>query len=395
MVRHYLDHASTSPLVPAARDAMAAWLATGPVGDPGRMHSDGLAVRVAVEEGRAAVAALLGCRPRSVVFTSGGTEAIAAAVWGAVERAGGHVVVPAVEHSAVRLASEAFASSVTVVGCDRLGRVAVDDAVAAIRPGETALVHLQWGNHEVGTLQPVASVVEACRSLGVLVHVDAAQAAGRVPIAFDSLGADLMSVSAHKMGGPGGLGALLVRRGLRVRPLLVGSDQERARRAGFEHVLGIVGWGAAASALAVGSAEPEPAAGPGSAGPESAAMFLPGTRQLQLSQRVLDGVAGIDGVHQYGDPSPAGRLPHIVCLGIDGIEPQAVLLGLDQAGISVHSGSACASEDLQPSPVLEAMGVDAHQSLRVSVGWSTTGEDIDAFLAALPAVLSRLRQLAR
>jgi cysteine desulfurase len=110
---------------------------------------------------------------------------------------------------------------------------------------------------------------------------------------------------------------------------------------------------------------------------------------------VLDGVAGIDGVHQYGDPSPAGRLPHIVCLGIDGIEPQAVLLGLDQAGISVHSGSACASEDLQPSPVLEAMGVDAHRSLRVSVGWSTTDEDIEAFLAALPTVLSRLRQLAR
>jgi cysteine desulfurase len=204
------------------------------------------------------------------------------------------------------------------------------------------------------------------------------------------------------MGGPGGLGALLVRRGLRVRPLLVGSDQERARRAGFEHVLGIVGWGAAAASLAVESAgpesspRPEPSAGlESSPKAEPSATSLPGTRQLQLSQRVLDGVAGIDGVHQYGDPSPAGRLPHIVCLGIDGIEPQAVLLGLDQAGISVHSGSACASEDLQPSPVLEAMGVDAHRSLRVSVGWSTTDEDIEAFLAALPTVLSRLRQLAR
>jgi cysteine desulfurase len=374
VARHYLDHASTSPLLPAARDAMAAWLASGPAGDPGRVHSDGLAVRVAVEEGRAAVAAMLGCRPRSVVFTSGGTEAIAAAVWGAAERAGGHVVVPAVEHSAVRLASEAFGSSVTVVGCDGVGRVAASDVLAAVRPGETALVHLQWGNHEVGTRQPVAEVVAACRSLGVLVHVDAAQAAGRVPLGFDELGADLMSVSAHKMGGPGGLGALLVRRGLRVRPLLVGSDQERARRAGFEHVLGIVGWGAAAAALM----------------PEVAQ-----TRQLQLSQRVLDGVAGLEGVHQYGDPSPAGRLPHIVCLGIEGIEPQAVLLGLDQAGISVHSGSACASEDLRPSPVLEAMGVDAHRSLRVSVGWSTTEADVDAFLAALPEVVARLRQLRR
>jgi cysteine desulfurase len=369
--RHYLDHASTSPLLPAARDAMAAWLADGTTGDPGRVHSDGLAVRVAVEDGRAAVADLLGCRPRSVVFTSGGTEAIAAAVWGAVERAGGHVVVPAVEHSAVRLASEAFASAVTVVGCDGVGRVAVKDVVAAIRPGETALVHLQWGNHEVGTLQPVAELVAACRSLGVLVHVDAAQAAGRVPVEFDALGADLMSVSAHKMGGPQGLGSLLVRRGLRVRPLLVGSDQERARRAGFEHVLGIVGWGATARSLVVDA------------------------RQFRLSERVLDGVAHLEGVRQYGDPAASGRLPHIVCLGIDGIEPQAVLLGLDQAGISVHSGSACASEDLQPSPVLEAMGVDAHRSLRVSVGWNTTEEDVDAFVGALPRVLERLRQLSR
>ncbi len=352
---------------------MSSWLegAVGAVGDPARVHSEGLAARVAVEEGRAAVAAMLGCRPRSVVFTSGATEAIAAAVWGAVERAGGHVVVPAVEHSAVRLSSIAFASSVTVVGCDRLGRVAVDEVLAAVRPGETALVHLQWGNHEVGTLQPVMEVVAACRSMGVLVHVDAAQAAGRVPVSFDSLGADLMSVSAHKMGGPGGVGALLVRRGLRVRPLLVGGDQERARRAGFENVLGIVGWGAAA-------------------GDE-----VSGSRQLQLSQRVLDGVAGLDGVQQYGDPSPDGRLPHIVCLGIDGIEPQAVLLGLDQAGIAVHSGSACASEDLLPSPVLEAMGVDAHRSLRVSVGWDTTDADIDAFLQALPEVISRLRRLSQ
>src|SRR4029077_2712441 len=136
--RHYLDHASTSPLLPAARDAMAAWLASGAVGGPGRVHSDRVAGGVAVEEGRAAVAAMLGCRPRSVVFTSGATEAIAAAVWGAVERAGGHVVVPAVEHSAARLSSAAFGRSVTVVGCDGVGRVDVDTLMAAVRPGETA-----------------------------------------------------------------------------------------------------------------------------------------------------------------------------------------------------------------------------------------------------------------
>ena len=372
MPRHYLDHASTSPLLPEARDAMVAWLSAERTGDPARIHSEGHEARVAVEEARASVAALLGCRPRSVVFTSGATEAIAAAVWGAVERAGGHVVVPAIEHSAVRLSSVQFASSVTMVGCDRQGRVDPAVLLGAVRTGETALVHLQWGNHEVGTLQPVAEVVAACRELGVLVHVDAAQAAGRVPIAFDELGADLLSVSAHKMGGPPGIGALLVRRGLRLRPLLVGGDQERARRAGFENVPAIVGWGAAAPALAESDA---------------------GTRERDLSRRVAAAASQFDGVHLYGDPDPAGRLPHIVCLGIDGIEPQAVLLGLDQAGIAVHSGSACSSEDLLPSPVLEAMGVDAHRSLRVSVGWSSTDADVDALLATLPAVLDRLQAL--
>jgi cysteine desulfurase len=370
--RHYLDHASTSPLLVEGRDAVVEWLSAARVGDPARIHSEGHEARLAVEDARTSVAALLGCRPRSVVFTSGATEAIAAAVWGAVERAGGHVVVPAIEHSAVRLSSAQFAAAVTVVGCDRRGRVDPAAVLDAVRPRETALVHLQWGNHEVGTLQPVAEVVAACRELGVLVHVDAAQAAGRLPLAFDELGADLLSVSAHKMGGPPGIGALLVRRGLRVRPLLVGGDQERARRAGYENVPAIVGWGAAAAVLA--------------ASPDDA-------RQRQLSERVAAAAVELDGVQLYGDPDPAGRLPHIVCLGIDGIEPQAVLLGLDQAGIAVHSGSACASEDLLPSPVLEAMGVDAHRSLRVSVGWNTMDADIDALLDALPRVIARLRAL--
>jgi cysteine desulfurase len=370
--RHYLDHASTSPLLPEGRAAMIEWLSAAHTGDPARIHSEGHEARVAVEDARASVASLLGCRPRSVVFTSGATEAIAAAVWGAVERADGHVVVPAIEHSAVRLSSAQFASSVTVVGCDTRGRVDPADVLQAVRPGETALVHLQWGSHEVGTLQPVVDIVRACREFGVLVHVDAAQAAGRLPIGFDELGADLLSVSAHKMGGPPGVGALLVRRGLRVRPLLVGSDQERARRAGYENVPAIVGWGAAAQVLSAS---------------EDAG------RQRALSERVVAGATALDGVVLYGDPDPSGRLPHIVCLGIEGIEPQAVLLGLDQAGIAVHSGSACASEDLLPSPVLEAMGVDAHRSLRISVGWSSTDADVDALLDALPRVIARLRAL--
>jgi cysteine desulfurase len=371
MTRHYLDHASTSPTRPEAIAAMTEALAVPAGGDPARIHHEGQSARVAVEEAREQVARFFGARSREVVFTSGATEAISAATFGATER-GRHIVASAVEHSAVRLSAERH--ELTLVGCDRLGRIDRDELMSAVRP-ETALVHVQWGNHEVATVQRVAEVIEACRERGVLVHVDAAQANGHVGIDFRSLGADLMSVSAHKMGGPPGIGALLIRRGLRLRALLVGGDQERARRAGLENVPAIVGWGAAAAGLTAERLEKEAGIA------------------RSRTDRILAEASRLDGVRVYGDPDL--RLPHLVCLGVDGIEPQAVLLALDQAGIAVHSGSACASEDLLPSPVLEAMGVDAHHSLRISVGWSTTDEDVDALLSALPEVLTRLRALGR
>jgi cysteine desulfurase len=370
--RVYLDHASTVPLRPEARDALVAWL--DQTGDPSRMHAEGLAARYAVEQARTQVAELLGARNREVCFTSGATEAIAAACWGGAAR-GAHQVVPAIEHSAVRTAA-ARHGEVTLVAPDRLGRVDPEAVLAAIRP-DTGLVHLQWGNHEVGTLQPVAEVVAGCRERGVLVHVDAAQAAGHLPIDFRSLGADLLSVSAHKLGGPAGVGALLIRQGLRIRPLLVGGDQERARRAGYENVPALVGFGAACAALA-----------------GSDALATEAALERRLTDRVLAALPSepaLAGLTVYGDP--VERLPHLICLGVEGIEPQAVLLGLDRAGIAAHSGSACASESLEPSPVLEAMGVDAHHSLRISTGWSSTDDDVDRLLAALPAVLAELRAL--
>ena len=377
--RAYLDHASTSPLRPAAADAIRDALDAGPAGplagDPGRIHQEGMAARVALEQARDAVAAAFGARGREVVFTSGASESIAAATWGARARhadrhgAGspGHVVAAAVEHSAVR--EWAARGPATVVGVDGTGRVDPEELLDAVTEG-TCLVHLQWGNHEVGTLQPVTEVVAACRERGVLVHVDAAQAAGQVPVDFGALGADLMSISGHKFGGPTGTGVLLVRRGVRVPPLVVGGDQERARRAGVENVLGAIGLAAAATEAA--AAEP---------------------RARILTGRIRDWAAGDGarvGIEVVGAAAETS-LPHIVCLTFPDVEPQPVLLGLDAAGVSVHSGSSCSSESLEPSPVLEAMGVDAQRSLRVSVGWSSTVEDVDRFLDALPRVLDGLR----
>jgi cysteine desulfurase len=371
--RHYLDHASTSPTRPEVVEAMLPWFGAA---DPGRNHAEGLAARVAVEEAREQVAAFLGARSREVVFTSGATEAVVTATWMAGTR-GDHVVVPAVEHRSVREASDR--STVTVIGVDGVGRVDPDEVAAAVVPGRTALVHCQLANHEVGTVQPAAEVVARCRELGVLTHVDAAAAAGHVVVDFGALGADLVSVSAHKFGGPPGMGCLLVRRGLRFPPLLVGGDQERARRAGTENVAGIVGFGAAAAGLAAGGLADEAA------------------RARSLTTAVVDAVAagrfGTD-VTVLGDPEPDGRLPSLVCLSVAGVEAEPVLLGLDAAGVAVHSGSACSSESLEPSPVLEAMGVDAERSLRVSVGWSSTADDVEAFCAALPEVVARLRALA-
>ena len=368
-MRHYLDHASTSPTRPAAIDAMLPWFSAA--ADPGRVHTEGHSARVAVEIAREQVAGLLGARSREVVFTSGATESCVTATWMATER-GEHIVLGAVEHSAVREASARH--DTTVVGVDRAGRIDVGALLEALRP-DTALVHLQWANHEVGTVQPVAEVIAACRDRGVLVHVDAAQAAGHVPIDFVAVGADLLSVSAHKLGGPPGVGALLVRRGLRLRSLLVGGDQERARRAGYENVPGIVGFGAACDALDLDGE---------------------GTRARAwtsaLAVRAGSGALG-PGVHLLGERDADRRLPHLLCLGMEGVEAEPVLLGLDQAGVAVHSGSSCSSESLEPSPVLEAMGVDASRSLRVSVGWSTVDADVDAFSTELPLVLERLLAL--
>lgn len=370
MRRAYLDHASTSPTRPDAVAALTDWF-DGDGADPGRLHAEGMQSRVALEQAREQIAALVGARPREVVLTSGATESIAAATWGARRRdpARQQVVLSAVEHSAVR--DWAARGPFREVGVDRVGRIDPDELLDSVDE-TTAVVHVQWANHEVGTRQPVQEVVERCRARGVLVHVDAAQAVGHDAVAFTELGADLVSISGHKFGAPPGTGALLVRRGLRLDPLLVGGDQERARRAGMENVPAFVGMGAAARSLA-GSAERE------------------ADDQRRLTDRVIAWAQATDGVRVLGDSDD--RIAHLVCLGFEGVEPQPVLLGLDQAGVAVHSGSSCSTESIEPSPVLAAMGVDAERSLRVSVGWTSTDADVDRLLGALPGVLARLQAL--
>lgn len=345
--------------------------------DPGRVHSEGQITRVAVEDAREQVADLVGARPREVVFTSSGTEAVNSAVYGAIERARdrhgrAHVVTTAVEHSSVVDAVGRWADEVTTVGADRQGRVDPAVVAAAVRD-DTALVSVQTANHEVGTVHDLDPAVGACRERDTLLHVDACASVGYAPVDFRSLDADLVSVTAHKFGGPKGIGALVVRRGLRIPPLLLGGAQERARRGGIENVAGIVGFGAAAAEVA---ADPDAEA----------------KRLRDLTDRLrAEVVARVDDVELYGDPE--ARLPHLVCLGVGGVEAEPVLLGLDQRGVAVHSGSSCSSETLEPSPVLEAMGVDAEHSVRVSLGWSSTDGDVEAFLDALPRVVEGLRSL--
>ena len=380
VIRHYLDHASTTVLRPEARDAMAEWADLGVTADPGRVHTEGRMVRATIENARDRVAALFGVRPRQMILTSGATEAINSAVWGvlALDR-GAPVACAAVEHSAVRDASARLGTIVDIAvdGAGRITGAAVEEAIGRCHSEygrRPAMVHCQSANHEVGTIQDVDDVIQVCRRHGIPVHVDAVAAAGHVPLDVEGLGADLTSVSSHKLGGPAGMGALILKRGLRIEPLLVGGEQERGRRAGFEDVAGVIGFGAAAAALG-----------------EPGRIDVESTAARRHTDRLLDSATAVDGVLPYGDM--VRRVPHILCLGVEGVEAEPVLLGLDQADVAVHSGSSCSSESLEPSPVLEAMGVDGERSLRLSVGWSTTDGDVEAFVDSFAGVVSRLRSL--
>ncbi|MDF3288536.1 cysteine desulfurase/sulfurtransferase TusA family protein [Streptomyces silvisoli] len=368
----YFDVASTAPLHPVARQALLAALDEG-WADPARLYREGRRARMLLDAARQTAAEAVGCRPDELSFTSSGTRAVHTAVAGALagrRRTGRHLVVSAVEHSSVLHAAEAHEAdggTATEVGVDRTGRAAPEAYRAALRP-DTALACLQSANHEVGTVQPVSEVAAVCREAGVPLLVDAAQSLGWEPVPGDW---SLLTASAHKWGGPPGVGLLAVRKGVRFAAPAPADERERGRAPGFENLPAIVA--AAASLRAVrdeAAAERERLAA------------LVDRIRTRVPQLVPD-------VDVVGDP--VRRLPHLVtfsCLYVDG---EALLGELDRSGFAVSSGSSCTSSTLTPSHVLRAMGVLSEGNVRVSLPRGTTGADVDHFLDVLPAAVRRVR----
>ncbi|MCG5212227.1 aminotransferase class V-fold PLP-dependent enzyme [Streptosporangium soli] len=368
----YFDAASTEPLRPQAREALLEALDAG-WADPARLYGSARRARLSLEQARAEVAEELGARPDEISFTTSGTQAVHLGVLGTLHgrrRTGRHLVVGAVEHSSVLHAAglhERAGGSVETVGVSRTGAVLAEVFAAAVAAPGTALACLQTANHEVGTLQPITEVAAACREAGVPLLVDAAQTAGRLPVPG---GWSVLAASAHKWGGPAGVGVLAVRKGTRFRSPLPEDEREGRRVPGFENVPAIV---AAAAALRASAAERDEQA-----------------RLSKLVERIRDTVARtIPDVEVIGDP--AARAPHIVTFSCLYVEGEALLGELDKAGFSVSSGSSCTASTLRPSHVLEAMGVLTHGNVRVSLPRGTSVTDVDRFLAVLPDIVRRIR----
>jgi cysteine desulfurase len=384
----YLDHAATTPMRPEVRAAMGPYLDER-FGNPSSTHRWGRQARNALEEARERVAAAIGAGRREVVFTSGGTEADNMAVLGRwrsacrTDRTGdsvaagsrGAVVCSAVEHKAVGAAAQCAAeegAALIVLASDEDGRVdlgALDEALESL----PCIVSVMWANNEVGTIQPVAEIAARCRSRGVVFHTDAVQAFGKVPVSVDAVACDLLSLSGHKIGGPKGIGALYVREATAVLPLAHGGGQERQLRPGTENVAAAVGLAAAAQLAA-----------------EEHARHA--ARMAGLRDRLESGLrARIPEL--IVNAGRADRLPNILNVTVPGADQEELLIGLDLEGVAASGGSACQSGTIKPSHVLAAMGAARAGSanVRLSVGWTTTVEEIDFALDAFGRVVEQLR----
>ena len=375
MRRAYLDHAATSPLGEAAAAALARAL---PFGNASSVHAEGRAARAVLDEARERMAAAAGVHADEIVFTGSGTEADNLALRGVAWAARGrpHLVISGIEHEAVRRTARFLASrgdaDVTEVAPGMDGVVDAEAVAGAIR-SDTRLVSVMAVNNEVGTIQPLAAIGAACVSRGVLLHVDAVQAPGRVALDLASWGAGLASLSAHKAGGPKGLGVLVARRGVKLAPALTGGEQEGGLRPGTENA-GLALAGAVALEEALGRMR-------------EAAAFL-----ADLGRRLERGLLALPGVTIHG--ATAARAPGFVSAAFAGCEAITLVHALDLAGFAVSSGSACSSGSVKPSHVLAAMGLPAEacrSSLRFSLGPGNDASEIDALLAALPGILARSR----
>jgi cysteine desulfurase len=375
----YFDHAATTPVDQRVLGAMLPFFSER-YGNPSELHRAGREARAAVDAARAQVASVLGAGEKEIVFTSGGTEADTLALYGSLARfQPGHLIVSAIEHPAVMEAARGLNRQgwdVDFVPVDGDGVVDLDAYERAFRD-DTRLASVMAANNVVGTLQPVAALARIAHEKGALFHTDAVQAVGSLPVDVKELGVDLLSLSGHKLYGPKGVGALYVRRGTRLQPVLHGGGQERRLRSGTENVPGIVGLGVAMTLAAEQLPEVRP-------------------RLETLRERLARGVLeAVPEVTLLGHPTE--RLPGNVAFSVRYIEGESMLLQMDAQGFMVSSGSACASGSLEPSHVVLAMGFgaeEAHGSMRITLGRENTAEEVDAFLEAFPPVVDKLRQMS-
>jgi len=381
MKRIYLDHNATTPVAPEVLAAMLPYL-TEEYGNASSIHAYGQNARGAVEQARTSVAELLGAHAADILFTSGGTESDNQAILGAVGAAPGarkHVITSAIEHAAVLDTCKALAKQgieVAFLPVDREGLVNPEDVRRAIRP-ETVLITLMFANNETGTIEPIEELGKIAAEKGILFHTDAVQAAGKIPINVERLGVDLLSVSAHKFSGPKGVGALYVRKGTQLQPLMYGGHSERDRRPGTEDVAAIAGMGKAAELAQIGMREAAP-------------------RLTALRDRLERGL--LERVSQsWVNGARAPRTPNTTNITFPFIEGEAMVIALDLKGIACSTGAACSSGAVEPSHVLTALGLapeDARATLRLSLGQRTTADEIDYALETIPPVIERLRQLS-
>ncbi len=375
----YMDHGATTPLREEALEAMMPFL-KGQYGNPSSLHAPGREVRNAVEEAREKTARALSAQPEEIYFTAGGTEANNLALRGAakIRNGSGHIITSSVEHHAVLdvckdLEKEGY--EVTYVPVDQYGKVNPETLKNAIKD-DTFLISVMAANNEIGTMQPVQEIGRLARENNILFHTDAVQVVGQLPVDVQEMNVDFLSLSAHKFNGPKGIGALYVRRGIKIAPLYQGGGQERKLRPGTENVPGIIGLGRAL---------------------ELATEEIPGKKKHleSLRDRLIKGLLGIGDVILNGHPDE--RLPGNVNVSFKYIEGESVLLSLDMEGIAASSGSACSSGSLEPSHVLSAIGLEhseAHGSVRFSLGRGNTEADVETVLEKAPPIVERLRNMS-